>query len=64
MGKILILVAGRVSCPCVDYLVRRTDFKITLPSFGAASDHMDHVTTQLPYAFASLVLCLGLGLIA
>jgi Na+/H+ antiporter NhaC len=38
-----------------------------LSSFGAASDHMDHVMTQLPYAFvcagASLVLYLAIGMI-
>jgi Na+/H+ antiporter NhaC len=36
-----------------------------LSSFGAASDHMDHVVTQLPYALscalASLILYLALG---
>lgn len=36
-----------------------------LSSFGAASDHMDHVTTQMPYALAagalSAVLFAGIG---
>jgi Na+/H+ antiporter NhaC len=39
-----------------------------LSSFGAASDHMDHVLTQLPYALMcagiSLALYLVLGLAA
>ncbi|MGA1737500.1 MAG: Na+/H+ antiporter NhaC family protein, partial [Pseudomonadales bacterium] len=30
-----------------------------LASTGAASDHMDHVKTQLPYAFAVAGLSLG-----
>jgi Na+/H+ antiporter NhaC len=39
-----------------------------LSSFGAASDHMDHVVTQLPYAlacaFVSIILYLALGMSA
>jgi Na+/H+ antiporter NhaC len=38
-----------------------------LSSFGAGSDHIDHVTTQLPYAISAAVLAgmifLGLGMI-
>ena len=35
-----------------------------LSSFGAASDHMDHVTTQLPYALAAgAVAVLGYALL-
>ncbi len=35
-----------------------------LSSFGAASDHMDHVTTQLPYALVAGVLSAALYVIA
>jgi len=35
-----------------------------LSSFGAASDHMDHVTTQLPYALVAGVLSAALYAIA
>jgi Na+/H+ antiporter NhaC len=39
-----------------------------LSSFGAASDHMDHVTTQLPYALAAAAVAVAgyalLGLVA
>jgi Na+/H+ antiporter NhaC len=31
-----------------------------LSSFGAASDHMDHVVTQLPYALLTAVISFGL----
>ena len=31
-----------------------------LSSFGAGSDHMDHVTTQLPYALVCGTLAAGL----
>ena len=34
-----------------------------LSSFGAASDHMDHVSTQLPYAVMCAVISLGLYLV-
>lgn len=38
-----------------------------LSSFGAASDHIDHVKTQLPYAFvaagAALVIYLLIGIL-
>jgi Na+/H+ antiporter NhaC len=34
-----------------------------LSSFGAASDHMDHVVTQLPYALLSAVIAFVLFVI-
>mgnify|MGYP003400349193 FL=1 len=34
-----------------------------LSSFGAGSDHMDHVTTQLPYAASVAALSLGVLLV-
>ena len=37
MQKILIFGAGRVSGPCVDYLVRKTDFKITVADISEES---------------------------
>ena len=34
-----------------------------LSSFGAGSDHMDHVTTQLPYAATVAAICLAVFLV-
>jgi Na+/H+ antiporter NhaC len=34
-----------------------------LSSFGAGSDHMDHVTTQLPYAATVAGVCIAVLLV-